>query len=187
MPVGVDVSMSMLDIAAGRAPRVVCADMRSLPLTAQFDRVTCMYDSLNHLLSENDLVAAFRSVSSVMAEGAMFWFDVNHPDAYRDVWANDEPFESIGDDWELSIATSYSPAQRIGTAHVTGYATVGDQRVLIDEVHLQRPWPDGAIRRALHEAGMRVVWRTRFEPFGRGGEADGLKVLYAVAADGGVE
>lgn len=180
--VGVDASMSMIAAARGRG-RAIAGDMRALPLAgSHFDRVTCVYDSLNHLISVEDLRQCFRSIREVMAADAMFWFDVNHTDAYTKVWALDEPFEASGDDWHLEIATSWNPATRRGIGRVTGHATIGGRRVAIDEVHEQRPWTDREIRAALRESGMRVEWRRRFEPFGTGGERDGLKVLYAARA-----
>lgn len=183
---GVDASLTMLDLARDRSKRVICADMRSLPVTrVLFDRVTCMYDSLNHLLTEEHLVAAFRCVRSVLRPDGMFWFDLNHPDAYEAVWADDEPFTSLGDDWDLTISTSFDRRRQLATAHVKGHADVRNHRVFIDEVHTQRPWTDAAVRRALREAGLQTAWRTRFEPFGSGGERDGLKVLYAVEIAGG--
>ena len=180
--VGVDASMAMLKLARERGGTVTAGDMRALPFgSASFDRITCVYDSLNHLLEADELRATFRSIASLMHEDSMFWFDVNHPDAYPQVWDSDEPFVASGDDWHLEIATSWDPPRRMAVGHVTGFASVRGRRVEIDEVHCQRPWNERQIRSLLREAGLRVVWKTRFEPFGHGGEKDGLKVLYAAA------
>src|SRR5438270_35968 len=44
-----DLSLPMLSIARRRAARVVAADIRALPFRRTFGRITCLYDSLNHL------------------------------------------------------------------------------------------------------------------------------------------
>lgn len=178
-PVGVDVAPSMLALARRRHPRLICADMRELPFCGTFDRITCVYDSLNHLLDEEDLVRAFSDVARLMHAGSMFWFDVNHPDAYESVWSDDEPFEASGEGWLLRIDTYYDREHRLGVGSVSGFATLNGAKVEIEEVHHQRPWNDRVVRSALAAAGLRAVWRTRFEPFGPGGEKDGLKVFYA--------
>ena len=63
---GVDASLAMLQVAQKRLPRVAAGDLRALPLRAKFARITCLYDSLNHMLDANDLAAAFHAVRGVM-------------------------------------------------------------------------------------------------------------------------
>ncbi|HWW61421.1 MAG TPA: class I SAM-dependent methyltransferase, partial [Thermoanaerobaculia bacterium] len=65
---GVDASLPMLHVARPRASRLIAGDIRSLPLRSTFARITCLYDSLNHMLEREELVAAFRSVRGVMAD-----------------------------------------------------------------------------------------------------------------------
>src|SRR2546423_2627403 len=83
--VGVDLSLPMLEIAHTRVRRLVCADLRALPLRRTFARITCLYDSLNHMKEREDLVAAFRAVRGVMSSESLFLFDINHPDIYPEV------------------------------------------------------------------------------------------------------
>src|SRR5687767_11795284 len=115
---GVDASLSMLSVARIRARRLITADLRALPIRSTFACVTCLYDSLNHLLSRADLTRAFRSVRSVMEEGAMFIFDMNHPHVYRSVWSSPEPFLARGRDFSLEIRTSYSRLMNLGIGRV---------------------------------------------------------------------
>src|ERR1041384_7792210 len=65
--VGVDLSLPMIEIARTRVRRLVCADLRALPLRRTFARITSLYDSLNHMKEREDLVAAFRAVRGVMS------------------------------------------------------------------------------------------------------------------------
>lgn len=84
--VGCDRSPRMLSLAAertgGRAA-LELADLRELPALGSFDLVTCLNDSLNHLLSPRDVRAALRGMASNMASGGLIVFDVNTLDTLR--------------------------------------------------------------------------------------------------------
>jgi SAM-dependent methyltransferase len=160
--VGIDASLAMLQLAQGTR---VAADMRALPFRASFARVTCLYDSLNHMLDRKSLVAAFRAVRAVMADDALFFFDVNHPEIYPEVWGASDPFVSVGREHHLEIATTYRPRDRRATAMVTGWAVVGGRRVEIREQHRQRAWSEREIRSALAEARLAAVEVMHFDPY----------------------
>lgn len=163
---GVDASVPMLDLARGRERRVVAGDYRSLPLRRTFARITCLYDSLNHMQTEEDLTAAFASVRSVMDESSLFLFDMNHPDVYPAVWGLRDPYVSSGDDHHLEIATRYRRRERRGYARISGWARMPNgERVKIRESHEQRAWSEAEIGNALTAARLRVVEMIDFDPF----------------------
>src|SRR6266704_1207812 len=62
--VGVDASEGMLRVARAREATVewIFGDMRSPPVQGPFDLVFCCYNTLQHLLDNEDLVQAFRAV-----------------------------------------------------------------------------------------------------------------------------
>ena len=76
---GVDNSRAMLAIARRKAPRarLVCADIRALKLSEQFDVVVCPFDTMNHLATRRDWAAAFRTAREHLKPGGIFIFDVN--------------------------------------------------------------------------------------------------------------
>jgi SAM-dependent methyltransferase len=179
---GIDASLPMLEVARRRAPRVVAGDLRALPLRGRFARVTCLYDSLNHMLDRNDLVASFRSVRQVMDDDSLFLFDVNHPEIYPEVWGLTEPFVAAGRDYRLEIATTYRRREKIGRAKVTGWADMNGKRVGIDELHLQRAYSERDIVKALAEAGLTPVDVIDFDPYGEASEvqAQTVKLFFIV-------
>jgi SAM-dependent methyltransferase len=174
---GIDASMDMLSRAPGR---VAAADMRALPFRGKFARVTCLYDSLNHLLETSELVAAFQSMRSVMSDDALLLFDVNHPEIYPEVWGITEPFESSGPDYHLEIATTFRKRERIGKAMVRGWAMVDGKRVEIREQHRQRAYSEAEIVSALAEARLEPVEILDFDPYGEEIEARTVKVFFVV-------
>jgi SAM-dependent methyltransferase len=184
---GVDASLPMLDLARARGARAIAGDYRALPLRRTFARITCLYDSLNHMQTREDLVAAFASVRSVMDDGSLFLFDMNHPDVYPAVWGMRDPYVSSADDHHLEIATRYRPRDRRGYARVTGWARMPDgKRVKIREWHEQRAWTEDEIGDALAEARLRVVEMIDFDPFGEidSMDAAGVKMFFICSAFG---
>jgi SAM-dependent methyltransferase len=79
----------MLAHAAAKAPDVelVQCDVRALPELGRFDLVTCFDDSLNYLLDEAGLEAAFAGMSAALAPGGLVVFDLNSLLAYRTTFA----------------------------------------------------------------------------------------------------
>ena len=180
---GVDASVMMLAVARERAGRLVAADFRALPLRGTFSRITCLYDSLNHLKNRADLVATFRSVRRVMSKDSLFFFDMNHPDIYPEIWGMKEPFVSSGPGYHLEIATSFRRRDGIGRALVTGWAMpVAGRRVEIRETHEQRAYSEREIVESLGDAGLSVVEVIDFDPYNEADElvAAGVKLLFVV-------
>jgi SAM-dependent methyltransferase len=165
---GIDISPVMLNVARKRAKRLVGGDTRALPFRATFSRITCLYDSLNHLLDPGDLVAAFAEIAHVMDGDSLFLFDMNHPEIYPAVWGMKEPFIDEGRDFHLEIATTYRRRALLGRALVTGWAIVNGERVNIRERHTQRSYEREEIVAALAEAGLDAVEVHEFDPWTEG-------------------
>jgi SAM-dependent methyltransferase len=181
---GLDASLDMLALARKRGSRLVAADLRAIPLRRRFARITCLYDSLNHMTEREDLVAAFRAVRGVMDHDSLFLFDMNHPDVYRAVWGMSEPFVAEGHDYRLEIATSYRSRERIAHAVVTGWALIGGEKVEIRETHTQRAYSENEIEKALAEGGLATVEVIDFDPYGEIDDldAEGVKLFFVCRA-----
>lgn len=178
---GVDISMAMLDVASRRASGLVCADFRSLPFAKPFARITCLYDSFNHLRMRNDLVAAFGAVTRVMNERSLFVFDMNHPEAYDTVWAATDPYVSSGRDHRLEMETSFRKRDNRARALITGWAELpGKKRVEIHEVREQRAWSQQEITDSLVDAGLTPLEVLDFDPYNEDGDssAPGVKLVF---------
>ena len=182
---GVDASIPMLCVARKRASRLIAADIRALPIKRAFARITCLYDSLNHFQTRDDLVAAFAAVRGVMNERSLFFFDMNHPDIYPAVWGMREPYVSNGPNHHLEIATRYRAREKRGYGLVTGWARLPDgERVKIRESHEQRAWSEREIVDCLAAAKLAPVEIIDFDPFGEIDtvDAQGVKLFFVCRA-----
>lgn len=85
-----DLSPEMVRLAqsksAGRA-KVVVADMRALPELGHFDLVTCLDDSINYLLTDDEVAAAFAGIARLLRPGGLLLFDLNSLRTYRSVFS----------------------------------------------------------------------------------------------------
>jgi SAM-dependent methyltransferase len=179
--VGADASLPMLGVASTRAKRLVASDFRALPFRGTFARITCLYDSLNHLKDVGELARAFREVQRVLAPDGLFLFDMNHPEIYPEVWGMKEPYVATGPDFHLEIATKYRRREKIGQALVTGWAVLPNgQRVEIRETHEQRSYSQREIVKALAEAGLAPREIQLFDPYGEADaiEAEAVKLFF---------
>jgi SAM-dependent methyltransferase len=93
-----DASPGMLGEASVKWPeaRLLRCDIRELPVLGSFDLVTCFDDSLNYLLDESGLAAAFAGMARNLRPGGLAAFDLNSLRAYRTTFATDTVSEEDG-------------------------------------------------------------------------------------------
>src|SRR5688572_7153439 len=74
---GIDVSMPMLEYARNELPSQYfhCMDMREINLPPTFDGVIITARSISYILSNNDVMATFRSIKNVLRDGGVLIFD----------------------------------------------------------------------------------------------------------------
>lgn len=91
--IGVDGSADMLSVAyernAGKYPILwLEQDMRSFELYGTVGAVTCCLDSLNYLLTNEELARCFSAVHNYLDPDGLFLFDMNTPYKFRTVYAD---------------------------------------------------------------------------------------------------
>lgn len=91
--IGVDGSAEMLSVAyernAGKYPVLwLEQDLRSFELYGTVGAVTCCLDSLNYLLTPEDLARCFSAVHNYLDPDGLFLFDMNTPYKFRTVYAD---------------------------------------------------------------------------------------------------
>jgi SAM-dependent methyltransferase len=81
---GVDSSAALIEIARDEIPQadLRVQDARHLELEGSYDGALSTFDSLNHMLSLEDLHAVFSSVYAILDSGGLFVFDMNLEEAY---------------------------------------------------------------------------------------------------------
>jgi SAM-dependent methyltransferase len=83
--VGVDGSARLLGYAQTNAPTAEFhhADARNFALASEFHGAICLNDSLNHIMTADELGAVFRNVFRVLQPGGWLLFDLNLEHKYE--------------------------------------------------------------------------------------------------------
>jgi ubiquinone/menaquinone biosynthesis C-methylase UbiE len=162
--VGLDGSAAMLALARAKAANLdtpgrvafVLGDMRDLVFGPwSFDLVTCVYDSLNYLLVEDELAACFRSAARALAPGGLLVADMNTRHFLEHDWGTCEVIEQAG---LVQVSQSYfDPATACSTMVLTGFAGDDEHGYLrFDETHIERAYDPPVVAETLAAAGLVV-------------------------------
>lgn len=152
---GLDGSPALLALAKKRAPRADFrrADARRFKLPAEFDAAVSMFDSLNHMLTPDDLARAFRNARAALKPGGRFLFDLAFDEGYRLRW---KPLGSIIErDAVVVWRATYTPP--FLRDDLTIMRLVKKRWNRADVTLHQRAYTEGEIRLALQDTGFGPV------------------------------
>mgnify|MGYP001165615625 FL=1 len=162
--VGVDQSCDMLDLArahaleAGVSAEFSCMDMRELDFSGQFDLATCWYDSLNYMLTAEDLGNAFKGVARALKPGGHFLFDMNTVYGLAVSWPR-QPNAVRQDTPDLMEIhqTRYDHEAQIASVRIVAFLRKGDLWDRMEEVHQEKAYPVSTVQALLEAAGFEVA------------------------------
>jgi SAM-dependent methyltransferase len=160
--VGVDGSEEMLRIAMEKARGAGVEvdfrrqDMTQLRLDIGADLVLNLYDSVNYLLSVDEMEDAFGRVAATLNPGGLFIFDVNTVHCLETEWGN-QVAEEVGRASSLIHLYSYDPDSRVGTLEIVGLRLGPDGIERFREVHQERGYTYAEVSGTLERAGLEVL------------------------------
>ncbi|MCY4021282.1 MAG: class I SAM-dependent methyltransferase [Chloroflexi bacterium] len=127
---GVDSSEQMLTYARINAPKATfhCADVRDFELPKKFDIVFSTYDSLNHMLTLDDLGNVFRNVRRQLETGGVFVFDMNLESGFLSRWVGS--FNIRADDTVVAAESKYDKNDKLATLNMTIFAQHKEDKAL---------------------------------------------------------
>jgi SAM-dependent methyltransferase len=163
--VGLDASEDMLMLAKRKANsgdmnvRFETGDCRSLAFVGEFDLVLGLGQSLQYLVTYDEINSAFRSVRCALRSGGLWIFDI------IDGWQMIQPFESkrcdFGEDGARVLKrarTELDRSRRIATCRATWIISTPDSGVDVDEtVEEYRILFTDEVRFLLEMSGFEVV------------------------------
>lgn len=154
---GVDGSAAMVQIAARNAPGAdfVVQDAREQLPSRGYLAVFSTFDSLNHLMTLEELAQVFVNVREALAEGGYFAFDLNMAAAYKTRWH--QHFVYVEDDHVCVARPSTDPARCVADMALTIFESEGGAWKRSD-VNLEQRWyAEGEVLGALRSAGFKYV------------------------------
>ncbi len=167
---GVDLSPEMLRLANEKAKKenavidFINRDMRLLQFNGEFDLVTCWFDSLNYLLTPEDLAAAFQGATRALKPGGHFIFDIRTVYGLMDYFGfnvsfasrpctvllnSPEAFVVSRPEWDYNSNTA--------TWLITGFIHEDNSWERIEETHHLRGYDLEEVRHSAEKAGLTEI------------------------------
>ncbi|GAC1636607.1 MAG: class I SAM-dependent methyltransferase [Herpetosiphon sp.] len=157
---GIDRSPHMLEFARRKASDVVSGldwvhgDLCALDVEAAFDVATCWYDSLNYLLEEAELVAAFTGIYRALRPNGLFCFDIATHYFLEHYWQGVDVYEDR--DYIQVMQSQHLGAGR-SLLRLTGWMKQSHGTwERYQEDHTERGYALGVWEAALKQAGFTV-------------------------------
>ncbi len=159
--IGVDASFAMLDLARKKDPEgkilFLEQDMCEFELYGTVRAVTLACDSLNYLLSEEQVLTLFQLVNNYLDPGGVLIFDFNTTEKYRDL-IGEQVITENREDCSFIWDNYYDEESRINECHLTLFLQEGQEGLFrrLEETHLQRGYEKEQILSLLQQAGLVV-------------------------------
>jgi SAM-dependent methyltransferase len=150
---GIDGSEEMIRYARINASAVelIVEDARSFHLPEIYHAVVSVYDSLNHIMSMEELSLVFQNVQLCLLPGGLFLFDLNMAEGYKTRWRGS--FGIVEDDHVCVVRASFDEGEKVGQMAITMFRSEGVVWRRSDVTLLQRCYSDSEIRSGLEAAG----------------------------------
>lgn len=160
---GIDQSEEMLRLANHLAQQssinvnFIKQDMRFFDSTDEYDLATCWFDSLNYMLTTDDLQSTFNNVARALKPGGWFLFDMNTTYGLAVKWQRPNCYvhQETPDLLELH-RTSYDFEHQKACLKITWFVKDGDNWQKFEEKHTERAFSVHEIERCLNYSGLRV-------------------------------
>ncbi|MEO0249319.1 MAG: class I SAM-dependent methyltransferase [candidate division WOR-3 bacterium] len=153
--VGLDSSEEMLAVAKEKLPGVEFfrGDFLSWGLDRDFDAVACVYDSLNNLLLDDDMISAFRETLAHLRPGGIFVFDLNTLYGLKRYWGDSVKVNES--DGLLSVWRTRFIKPDISELRISVFVEEGGVWKRLDELHIERGYTPSRILKFLGISGFK--------------------------------
>jgi len=161
--IGIDMSEDMLSLARQRSEGkedgilYLCQDMREFDLYGTVAAIFCVCDTINYMMSEEELSKVFRLVANYLDPGGLFIFDMDTLYLYEEVLGDNTSMMSheAGDFiWE----NTFYPDEMINEVNLTLFLKNGDRSYRKhQETHIRRAYELEVVKNLLDKAGMDMI------------------------------
>ncbi len=159
---GIDRSASMIAVArqkaqdARRTIRFQVGDMVRFPISGSFDAVLCLYDSVNYVMEERDILAMMNRLRTSINAGGLLVFDICTEANSRKYFHNQVDREGNGD-FSYVRRCEYVPETRVQINEFQFIFNRNGKRHASRERHEQRIYPVARLTQLCREADYEVL------------------------------
>jgi len=174
--IGVDSSEDMLAEAMAKKPLdfdilYLNQDFTEFELYGTVRAVVSTCDSLNYLTEPEDLLTTFRLINNYLEPDGIFLFDMNAPEKYSDVLA-DNVYAENRDEASFIWENTYDEETKINEYALTLYILDEESYLYerTEEFHYQRAYSRDEILETINKAGFELIYNVEEE----------MRMFYAV-------
>lgn len=187
--IGIDSSEEMLAIARDKTEDssilYLCQDMREFELYGTVAAVVSVCDSMNYILSEEDLIKTFRLVNNYLDPRGLFIFDLDTEYAYKDI-IGDKTIAENREEGSFIWENTYYEEEKINQIDLTLFIPTEDSSsnklfIKEEETHYRRAYSIDTIKRLIEEAGME--WVTAFHTLSEEAPRKDSERIYVIARE----
>jgi len=187
--IGIDSSEEMLAIARDKTEDssilYLCQDMREFELYGTVAAVVSVCDSMNYILSEEDLIKTFRLVNNYLDPKGLFIFDLDTEYAYKDI-IGDKTIAENREEGSFIWENTYYEEEKINQIDLTLFIPTEDSSsnklfIKEEETHYRRAYSIDTIKRLIEEAGME--WVTAFHTLSEEAPRKDSERIYVIARE----
>ncbi len=201
--IGIDNAQEMLTIAMekrasySREPKedkrsqilYLLQDMREFELYGTVAAVVSICDSMNYIMSEEELLQVFKLANNYLDPNGVFIFDLNTEYKYENILADNTIAENR-EDASFIWDNYYYEEEKVNEYELTVYVKeeelqeefgVSNLFRRFDETHYQKAYSLDTIKRLLGEAGMEYI--TAYDAFTRKPPKENSERIYIVARE----
>lgn len=158
--IGIDSSETMIDVARENYPEAtfIKADIRDFKIEKNREKIAfavSFYDSLNYLLSDDDMLKMFKTVASNLPERAIFLFDMN---TREHVSASQNISPRIFEDEDSFTTFRFSGEGRIWVLDIDVFLKGSNGlHTSFKEQHVEKGYDEDDIKPLLGQAGLQFL------------------------------
>ncbi len=158
MVTGIDGSEAMLQFARENSPssRFHVADARSFTFDCPFQAAVSTCDSLNHVMTIEELTQVFANVYAVLRPGGYFLFDLNTEEGYKKYW-NGQSGGRAEKECVYVVKLDYDAGAQQGTFAATMFRLAGNRWIRSDVLLKQQYYPTEMVLRSLEKVGFNDI------------------------------
>lgn len=186
--IGIDNSVDMLSIAADKCVNnsnitFLLQDMQQFELGMSVDGIYCICDSLNYLLTDNDVLQTFQKVKEHLKSNGLFIFDLKTVYFYKEV-LGDQVFCDHQKDCSYTWENSFFDEDNINQYDLTCFIRHKETSLFerFQETHHQKAYFLSEIIDLLKDAGLEYV--EAYDAFTRNPPHAESERIYIIARNG---
>lgn len=162
--IGIDFSLEMLSQAKQKAEQqgkeilYLCQDMREFELYGTVDCIISLYDSLNYITKEEELLSVFSLVNNYLEPRGLFIFDMNTEFKFKNV-LGDKTFAETAENAAYIWENYFDEEEGINEFYMNFFIQQKETGTYsrFEEFHYEKAYSTDLVRKLIEKSGMEFL------------------------------